>query len=218
MSSTAAAAAATATTTGRESLNRASDELATKLIVEGGGWLWKKDKRTVGVGWKKRWVSVHQDTLFYSKGQQPPRHHHPANASAASAASTAGGGSSASGGGGGGLGGVFGVSSTSNEEEKRIGLGGMDLSVGSDGRTLRLTNNNTTAENLKRSLGADSVASSSHSTGGGPGSSSVSLTASSPKEQQQPAVVDFRCDVADERGAWVAYLKAGIATGMKLGH
>jgi len=165
--------------TGRNSLNRASDELATKLVVEGGGWLWKKDKR---YGWKKRWVSLYQDCLFYSKAQQPPRHHVVSSSSSAAAGSLA------------------------RPDEKRIWLGNMELSVGSDGSTVRLSS---------------SRASSSSTYGGGAENDRsndgvVKMTSfRGASKDRAPDLVDFRCELTDERGAWVAYLKAGIATGMK---
>ena len=89
--------------TGRESLPDEADELAMRLVAEGGGWIQKRD-RGFGAGgdrWKRRWVSVRGGTAWYAK-QRPPQ---------------AGGGGA---------------------ESKPLALAGLALSVGSDGRALRL--------------------------------------------------------------------------------
>ena len=138
-----APAASCAAPSNRVSEPEMVDVLATRLAVDGGGWLQKRDKRGFGVGvtgdgWKRRWVAVRGGCLFYAKAQQPP-----------GSRSDQGPGA----------------------EEKILALGQVVLSVGSDGRTIRLSD---------AGGGADGVS-------------------------------DWRCGSAEERAAWVHYLKAGIS-------
>ena len=123
------------------------DVLATRLAVDGGGWMQKRDKRGFGVGvtgdgWKRRWVAVRGGFLLYARTQQPIRR----------------------------------FDQGPGAEEKSLPLAQVILSVGSDGRTIRLSEARGSAD----------------------------------------GATDWRCGSADERAAWVQYLKAGIAAATRL--
>lgn len=86
------------------------DEMVSKLVREGGGWLLKQGnaliKKATGnpdSGWKRRWVAVRAGSLFYAK-TAPSK----------------------------------GAESSANE--KRIDLAGLMLFTGDDGITIRLSN------------------------------------------------------------------------------
>jgi hypothetical protein len=180
------------------------DLIASRLAASGGGWLQKRDTGNGsllpsglggGGGWKRRWVSVHRGVCYYAKA--PPAGSLANNLTSSltssfnssltsSLSSSSGGGNSSSGG-----------------EGKALPLSGLALSVGADGRTLRLSGPPAGGELGPTRAPTGNTGSSKNSSirggGGDGGDGSV--------------VVDWRCESADDRAAWVAYFQAGIGAG-----